>query len=120
MGLWCYVGSVLHPAGATLCLFAGFSLWQRLLLHRFEGTWASVFAACDSVVATFGLQSTGSAVVAHDLAALRHMGSSRIRDGAMSLLWQVNSLLLSQEGSHENVDFKRNLPCHIVSEATKM
>ena len=53
-------------------------------LHRLQDTWASVFAACDSVVATFGLQSTGSAVVAHGLAALRHMGSSGIRDGAMS------------------------------------
>ena len=74
----------MHPAGDTLCLFAGFSLWQRLLLHRLEGVWASVFAARDSVVATLGLQSTGSAVVAHGLAALRHMESSGIRDGAMS------------------------------------
>ena len=74
----------MHPAGATLCLFAGFSLWQLLLWHRLEGTWASAFAACDSVVATFGLQSTGSAVVAHGLVALRYMGSSGIRDGAMS------------------------------------
>ena len=77
------------------------------------------FAACDSVVAISRLQITGSAIVAHGLVALRHMGLSEIRNGTCLLRLQVDSLLLNHQRSPENVDFKqtnKNLLCNIVSE----
>ena len=46
-----------------------------------QGTWVSVAVACVLVVVAPGLQSPCSAVV-HRLIALRHVGSSRIRNRA--------------------------------------
>ena len=66
----------------------GFSLRWRLSLGS-----TGEYGASASAAVTPGPWSTGSAVVAHGLAAPRHVGSSQTRD------WQANSLPLSHQGS---------------------
>ena len=113
LGLHCWAGFPLVVASGGYSPLHGFSLWWLLLLQdtgskarRLQPLWP-----VGSIVAAPRLQSAGSVVVAPGL-SYSEACEVFLDQGSNLLHWQVNSSLLSHQGSPVSLFLAQNLVCY--------